>query len=123
MTTTTFECVKCEANYEISQDPRLRKIQSNPDYAICFDCFDGVHTFTCDSCASGLATQEVNYSNGWREWWCSSCCEDASEANLSGEGLLSHDKDNDCWNLIWTEPDFLLNQVMFSSLEETENNV
>lgn len=94
---TKLDCVKCEDTFEKSGEPQLAKIQSHPDYALCQSCFDGETTFTCEMCGDGLAGQQVDYSNGYREWWCSSCCEDQSLT-----------KDGDGWILNWTDPDFLL---------------
>jgi hypothetical protein len=46
---------------------------------MCESCFNGWDYFTCELCEDGLASQEINFSNGMREWWCTSCEEDHFE--------------------------------------------
>lgn len=41
----------------------------------CQDCMDGSNCFTCECCGDGLATEQVDYVSGYREWWCSDCTE------------------------------------------------
>jgi hypothetical protein len=48
----------------------------------CEDCMDGANCFTCEFCGDGLATQQVDYPSGYREWWCISCTEDYDYASL-----------------------------------------
>lgn len=92
-----FLCIKCDEEYPLSSEEPLRRIQLNPEYAVCQSCFDGETCFTCEMCGNGLASEQVDYSNGWREWWCVSCCEDQKLENLG----------DNAWHLNWTEKDFL----------------
>lgn len=64
-TTTKTMCYKCELDVATN---RL-----DTDYPSCKTCFDGSTVFSCDFCDNGLATEQVDYSTGQREWWCSSC--------------------------------------------------
>ena len=65
-------CYKCE---DLTESPE----STNVNYPMCESCFNGWATFTCEFCEDGLASQEINFSNGMREWWCTSCEEDHFE--------------------------------------------
>lgn len=45
----------------------------------CQDCMDGSNCFTCECCGDGLASQQIDYKSGLREWWCTDCKEKYSK--------------------------------------------
>ena len=42
----------------------------------CQDCMDGSNCFTCEFCGNGLATEQIDFASGLREWWCIYCKEE-----------------------------------------------
>lgn len=65
-------CYKCE---DLTTSPE----STNVNYPMCESCFNGWDYFTCEFCGDGLASEQIDFSNGMREWWCIGCKEDHFE--------------------------------------------
>jgi hypothetical protein len=65
-------CYKCE---DLTDSPE----STNVNYPMCESCFNGWACFTCEFCEGGLASEQIDFSNGMREWWCISCKEEHFE--------------------------------------------
>lgn len=65
-------CYKCE---DLTDSPE----STNVNYPMCESCFNGWACFTCEFCENGLASEQIDFSNGMREWWCVGCKEDHFE--------------------------------------------
>lgn len=88
ITKTEKYCYKCYQEPKLGENLHFFFETTGKLMFMCEDCSDGSTTFTCELCCDGLASQQVDYYKyGYREWWCTSCCEDSDETTRVSKGV------------------------------------